>query len=91
MNLSIHANTLFLEHNIHSVILQTLTHEFKKSFQEMAAGSQMAEKEPLEGDNTEPQCLPPSPFTSSTYSGLYAIVYRRRGRINAWLRTELPP
>ena len=54
MNLSMHTNILFLEHNIHSVILQKLRHEFKKSLCEMAAGSQSAEKEPLEGDSTEP-------------------------------------
>ena len=75
----------YIRHNIYSVILQKLRHEFKKLLHEMAVGSQSAEKEPQEVDSTEPHSASPTHplFTLTAYSKLYAIVYRR-GRINTW-------
>ena len=52
------ASTL-IKHDIYPVKLQKLRHAFQKMLHCSAAGSQSAEKEPLEGNTTEPHSTSP--------------------------------
>ena len=64
--------------------MQKLRQEFKKSLSEMVAGSQSDEKEPIEGESTEPHSVSPMSvaFTPKTYCRFHKIVLGRRGGIN---------